>query len=81
MPLTFFLSALFCDTALNRGICYLQIGDIESATIDFTAVIAIEGDNVPGRDWAYHFRGRAFFTKEEWPKVIEDNDAALKVAQ
>jgi hypothetical protein len=74
-----FLIALFCDTALNRGICYLQFGDLESALVDFTAVIAVEGENVPGKEWAYHFRGRVYFSREDWSKVIDDNTTAIKV--
>ncbi len=50
--LFFFSSlALFCDTALNRGICYMQFGDFESALLDFTAVIAVEDASAPGKDW------------------------------
>ena len=59
----------------NRGVDYLENGDIENAISEFNIAIEI----YPQDAWAYNYRGQAYFTKGEYDQALADFDRAIEM--
>jgi tetratricopeptide (TPR) repeat protein len=70
---------LFCDMLLQRAWCYMQLKSFHQASLDLTAVIALESAPPVQKAKALHLRAKCFFQVEQWWKSIEDNSEALRL--
>ena len=62
-------------TLCNRGIYYMQIGDLDNAVEDFTAAIELE----PQRSFAYYRRGWCYEMLRDTTKALADYDLGIEL--
>lgn len=59
----------------NRGLAYLEIGELKSAAADFTQVIQLK----PSHNKAYYHRGRTHVLLEDLQKALSDFSQAIQL--